>query len=67
VNRQPYKAEKRRKEIARQKKQEEKRQKRLEKKQSKAEGMPEEGAATDVPPAQEPTPSSETPGDNPTQ
>jgi hypothetical protein len=35
MNRQPYKAEKRRKEIARQKKQEEKRQKRQEKKKLK--------------------------------
>lgn len=45
MNRQPYKAEKRRKEIARQKKQEEKRQKREEKKRAKEEGLPEEGAA----------------------
>ncbi len=37
MNRQPYKAEKRRKEIARQKKQEEKRLKRLEKKRAKEE------------------------------
>jgi len=43
VNRQPYKSEKRRKEIARQKKQEEKRQNRLEKKQLKADGTPETG------------------------
>ncbi len=35
MNRQPYKAEKRRKELARQKKQEEKRQKRQEKKKLK--------------------------------
>jgi hypothetical protein len=39
MNRQPYKAEKRRKEIARQKKQEEKRLKRLEKKKVKEEGQ----------------------------
>jgi len=44
MNRQPYKSEKRRKEIARQKKQEEKRQKRAEKKRAKEEGLQVEGA-----------------------
>ncbi len=74
VNRQPYKAEKRRKEIARQKKQEEKRQKRLEKKQGKGEGAPEEGAAVEGPQAAEAPQSAEsTPspegsqGENPVQ
>jgi hypothetical protein len=42
MNRQPYKSEKRRKEIARQKKQEEKRLKRQEKKRAKEEGLPTE-------------------------
>ncbi len=42
MNRQPYKAEKRRKEIARQKKQEEKRLKRQEKKKQKEGGAADE-------------------------
>ena len=45
MNRQPYKAEKRRKELARQKKQEEKRQKRQEKKKLKDTIGPEGEAA----------------------
>jgi hypothetical protein len=52
MGRQPYKAEKRRKEIARQKKQEEKRLKRLEKKRIKEEGQnPETGDALDAQPS----------------
>lgn len=47
MGRPQYKAEKRRKEIARQKKQEEKRLKRLEKKQAKADGLPGEEAAAE--------------------
>jgi hypothetical protein len=52
MNRQPYKAEKRRKEIARQKKQEEKRLKRQEKKKAKdgqgVEGEPLEGTTPEA-------------------
>ncbi len=68
MNRQPYKAEKRRKEIARQKKQEEKRLKRQEKKKNKdgtsiegeapvttVEGQPENQQNVDIEKPEEPT------------
>ena len=56
MNRQPYKAEKRRKEIARQKKQEEKRLKRLEKKKGKEEGLDASGENTQSMESPETTP-----------
>jgi hypothetical protein len=61
MNRQPFKSEKRRKELARQKKQEEKRQKREERKTARL--VDPEGGVPD--PNQEPAPSEPPAGDTP--